>query len=76
MKIIKSVTITKEWLIKSIKHPYSNRNSIIDIRTEKNCVFCNKRYFDCDFFGIVMTDKGSKICCDDCCKNIDNQLKV
>lgn len=73
MEITKTITTTKKWEVKTLKYPYSNRNSIIDIRSEKYCVFCGKHYFKCDFFGIVMTDKGSKICCDDCCKNIEGQ---
>lgn len=76
MIITKTISITKKWEINSIKYPYSNRNSVIDIRTEKSCVFCSKKYFDCDFFGLVFTDKGSKICCDDCCNKIEINLNT
>jgi hypothetical protein len=68
---IKKITTTKKWEVKTIKYPYSNTDSVINIRSEKCCVFCDKPYLKCNFFGIVMTDKGSNICCDECCENID-----
>lgn len=72
-EIVKTIVLTKRWQIKSMSYPYSERNKIIAIRMERNCIFCSKYYLKCDFFGIVFTDKGSKICCDDCCKNIESQ---
>ncbi len=57
-----------------VKYPYSTPESAMRIRKEKGCFFCGKKYSNCEFLGITMSDKGSKICCDDCAKQFESAL--
>ena len=57
--------------ITTVKYPYSTPQAAIRVRREKCCFFCGKKYENCEFLGITMTDKGSKICCDDCAKSFE-----
>lgn len=60
--------------ITAVLYPYSTPESAIRIRKEKGCFFCKKKYSDCEFLGITMSDKGSKISCDDCAKQFESAL--
>ena len=66
-------TISKRNII-NVKYPYSTPESAIRVRKEKGCFFCGKKYSDCEFLGITMSDKGSKICCDDCATQFESAL--
>jgi len=69
--------VTEQISIRNItvvKYPYSNPKSAMRIRKEKSCFFCSKKYSDCEFLGITMSDKGSKLCCDDCAKKFESTL--
>ena len=60
--------------ITAVKYPYSTPQAAMQIRREKGCFFCGKKYEDCEFLGITMSDKGSKMCCDDCAKSFESVL--
>lgn len=62
--------------IAAVNYPFSKKESILRIRSETTCWFCHKKYEDCEFFGITMSDKGSKICCDDCAIEFKSGLDV
>lgn len=68
MEFVKTKTIIDKRNITSLKYPVGSKASILTIRKEKSCWFCGKKYEDSQHFGVVMTNKGSKICCDDCCE--------
>ena len=60
--------------ITAVRYPYSTPRALIQIRRESECFFCKKKYEDCEFLGITMSDKGNKICCDDCAKSFEGAL--
>lgn len=60
--------------ITQVQYPWSTPEAAIRIRREKGCFFCGKKYSDCKFLGITMSDKGSKLCCDDCAKHFESAL--
>lgn len=70
-KVKKTVEILN---VKHVQHPFSSPEHLMKTG-RKSCYFCNKRYSKCDFAGVVMTDKGSKICCDDCAVKFEKGLE-
>lgn len=80
MDFVKTVTSTFKTKINHVKHPFSNVENILKIRKEKLCWFCRKKFKDCDFIGLAFTDKGNKLCCDECSlkfsETIENEKKT
>ena len=71
MEFTKTKTTIDKREVTALRYPFSTKESVLRIRKEKTCWFCAKKYEDSEYFGGVMTNKGSKICCDDCCKSFE-----
>ena len=71
-KVKKTVEVRN---ITNVKYPFSSPEIVLKRRKEKPCYFCGKKYGKCEFLGITMSDKGSKICCDDCAVKFKRGLK-
>jgi len=66
MEFKKVVQIIETRNITAVQHPFSSPEAILKVRKEKTCYFCNKKYSKCKTLGVTTSDKGGKICCDDC----------
>ena len=76
MSFVFEKKIIKRFTISSVRYPFASVDSALRIRRENRCLFCSKPYMDCKELGVVMTDKGSRPCCDDCAKEFKKKLEL